>query len=129
MSVETQFVSMPTYVKHDDLDFVYSGDRQHPDDHDVTNHMHPHDGLVYTYIPEEKNWELSTKAAWAKVRAERDVKIEAFRWKIDRERDLLTLNLSTGGKLNTLLSYVQALRDIPQTQTDPFNIVWPDEPV
>ena len=128
MPVETQFVTIPTYVKHDDLEFVYSGDRQSMDDHDVTNHMHPHDGLVYKYLPEEKNWEPSTAAAWAKVRAERDKKIEVFRWKIDRERDLLSLNLSVGGYLTVLLTYVQVLRDIPQTQTDPFNIVWPDEP-
>lgn len=128
MAVETQFVTIPTYVKHDDLSFIYSGDKQHPDDYDVTSCMHPFDGFEYTFVPEERNWVPNPSAAWVKVRAERDKKIEAFRWQIDRERDLLTLNLSTGGKLNTLLSYVQALRDIPQVQPDPFNIVWPDEP-
>jgi hypothetical protein len=128
MPVETQFVTIPTYVSYGDLEVVYSGDKKSIDDYDVTNHMHPHDGLVYKYIPEEKNWEPSMASAWAKVRAERDKRIEAFRWKIDRERDLLSLNLSIGGYLTVLLTYVQALRDIPQTQTDPFNIVWPDEP-
>jgi hypothetical protein len=90
--------------------------------------MHPFDGIAYRYIPEEKNWEPSVNTAWVKVRAERDKKIEAFRWKIDRERDLVTLNLSVPGQLTSLLSYVQALRDIPQTQTDPLNIVWPVDP-
>jgi hypothetical protein len=128
MLVETQFVSIPTYVSYEDLEFVYSGDRKGVDDYDVTNHMHPHDGLVYKYIPEEKNWEPSMASAWAKVRAERDKKIESVRWKIDRQRDMLSLNIATPDKLNSLLTYVQTLRDIPQVQTDPFNIVWPDEP-
>jgi hypothetical protein len=90
--------------------------------------MHPFDGLAYRYVPEERNWEPSNNLAWVKVRAERDKKIEAFRWRIDRERDLVTLNLSVPGQLTSLLSYVQALRDIPQTQTDPLNIVWPVDP-
>jgi len=128
MAVETQFVTIPTYVKHDDLEFIYSGDKQHPDDHDVTNHMHPYDGIAYKYIPEERNWEPSTSIAWKKVREERDKKIEVFRWKIDRVRDMITLNLVMGDTLTPLLNYVQALRDIPQVQPDPFNIVWPDEP-
>lgn len=128
MPVNTQTVGLPTYVKHDDLDVTYSGDKQHVDDYDVTTCMHPFDGVAYRYVPEERNWEPSVNVAWVKVRAERDKKIEAFCWKLDRERDLVALNLSTAEQLAVLLSYVQALRDIPQTQTDPLNIVWPIDP-
>jgi hypothetical protein len=129
MPVETQKVWMATYVKHDDLSFVYSGDKQHPDDHDVTMHMHPYDGVVYNYVPEEQNWTPNLDAAWAAVRKERNVRIEAFRWKIDRQRDLVDLGLATPETLTPLLNYVQQLRDIPQTQSDPFSIVYPEEPV
>jgi hypothetical protein len=128
MAVETQQVSMPTYVKHDDLDVTYSGDKQDSADYDVTCWMHPFDGIAYRYIPEEQNWEPSVNVAWVKVRAERDKRIEAFRWKIDRQRDLVDLSLATVEELMPFLLYVQALRDIPQTQTDPLNIVWPIDP-
>jgi hypothetical protein len=128
MPVETQPVGMPTYVKHDDMSFIYCGDRQHPDDHDVTSWMHPLDGGVYTYVPEERNWTPNLPGEWAVVRAERNKRIEAVRWRIDRERDRVALNLTDDTLLMSLLNYVQALRDIPQTQTDPLNIVWPDEP-
>jgi len=128
MTVETQKVWMATYVKHDDLSFIYSGDKQHPDDYDVTMHMHPYDGITYTYVPEEQNWTPNIPAEWEAVRTERNKRIEAVRWRIDRERDRVALNLSDDTLLMALLNYVQALRDIPQTQTDPLNIVWPDEP-
>ncbi len=128
MAVETQVVGMSTYVRHDDLSAIYCGDRQHPDDHDVTAWMHPFDGRVYTYVPEERNWVLNLPGEWAIVRVERNKRIEAVRWRIDRERDLVQLNLADGTLLMSLLNYVQALRDIPQTQSDPLNIVWPVEP-
>ena len=128
MAVETQVVWMPTYVKHDDLSFIYSGDRQHPDDYDVTSCMHPFDGAEYIYVPEERNWILNLDAAWRQVRKERNARIEAFRWRIDRQRDLVDLGLAAPETLTQMLSYVQALRDIPQTQTDPYNIIYPEEP-
>jgi hypothetical protein len=129
MAVETQFVNIPTYVKHNDLSFIYSGDKQHPDDYDVTSCMHPFDGLEYTFVPEEKNWAPNISAAWVKVRAERDKKIESFRWKIDRQQDLIAMSFAAAETLTPLLVYVQTLRDIPQVQPDPFNIVWPTEPM
>jgi hypothetical protein len=129
MTVETQAVGLPTYVKHDDLEFIYSGDKQHPHDYYVTDHMHPYDGVAYKYIPEEKNWEPSINLAWVKVREERNKKIEAFRWKIDRQRDLIGLSFAAVETLTPLLVYVQTLRDIPQVQPDPLNIVWPYEPM
>ena len=128
MPVETQRVGLPTYVKYNDLEAIYSGDRLELDDYDVTTCMHPFDGVAYRYVPETQNWEPSINLSWVKVRAERDKKIEAFRWRIDRERDLVSLGLSTEAQLTVLLVYVQALRDIPQTQTDPLNIVWPIDP-
>lgn len=128
MPVETQVVGMPTYVRHDDLSFIYCGDRRHSDDYDVTSCMHPFDGIAYTYVPEERNWTPNDEAAWASVRKERNARIEAFRWRVDRQRDLVDLGLATPDTLTPLLQYMQDLRDIPQNQTDPYNIIYPEEP-
>lgn len=125
--VETQVVGMPTYVSIE-TGKTYSGDKQHPDDYDVTSHMHPFDGQMYKYLPELQNWELDTDSKWDEVRAVRDQMIDNFAWKIARQRDLIDLGIATADSLTPLLQYVQALRDVPQNQTDPFNIVWPLQP-
>ncbi len=123
-----QSVVMPTYVRHDDLSFIYCGDMQDARDYLVSDHLHPFDGHFYRYLPEERNWEINDDAQWKVVREERNRRIDAFRWKIDRQRDLIDLGLATSDTLIPLVSYVQQLRDIPQTQTDPYNIVFPEEP-
>jgi hypothetical protein len=127
-SFNTIIVNTPTYVSHDDLGFIYSGDKLHRDDYDVTSKMHPFDGNSYRYVPETESWELNLDSVWVKVREERNKKIDAFRWKVDRQRDLIDLGLAEAATLTPLLQYVQALRDIPQTFTDPFAVVFPDEP-
>ena len=123
-----EIVTVPTFVKHDDLSFIYSGDKDHPDDYEVTSNMHPFDGRAYTYVPETQSWELNLDAVWVTVREERNKRIEAFRWKIDRQRDLVDLGLAPASSLLPLLQYVQVLRDIPQTNTDPLAVVFPEEP-
>ena len=123
-----EIVTVPTFVKHDDLSFIYSGDKDHPDDYEVTSNMHPFDGRAYTYVPETQSWELNLDAVWVTVREERNKRIEAFRWKIDRQRDLVDLGLAPASSLLPLLQYVQVLRDIPQTNTDPLAGVFPEEP-
>ena len=121
-------VNVPTYVSHENLGFIYSGDKMHRDDYDVTSNMHPFDGNSYRYVPETESWELNLDAVWVKVREERNKKIEAFRWKIDRQRDLIDLGLADSATLTPLLQYVQALRDKPQTNTDPYAVDFPNEP-
>jgi hypothetical protein len=128
MTIQTQLALMPTYVKHDDVAFIYCGDKQHPDDYDVTSIMHPYDGRVYKFVPETMGWEVNLDGEWEKIRVERNKRIEAFRWKIDRQRDLIDLGLADPATLTPLLQYVQELRDIPQTNTDPLTVVFPDEP-
>lgn len=125
--VETQIVWLPTYVSKA-TGKTYSGDKQDPEDYDVTGHMHPFDGQSYKYLPEEQNWELDVDAKWEEIRDVRDRKIDNFAWKIARQRDLIDLGTAPAETLTPLLEYVQALRDVPQTQTDPFNIVWPLQP-
>jgi hypothetical protein len=125
--IPTHPESTPTYVNHV-TGMTYCGDKMDENDYDVTNHVHPLDGRPYKYIPESQSWTLSYDFQWNIVRAIRDEKINDFQWKINRQRDRITLNTATADSLLPLLNYVQSLRDIPETQEDPFNITWPDEP-
>lgn len=58
-------------------------------------------------------------AQWIVIRAERDAKLAASDWTQIADAPVDDLVWAT---------YRQALRDLPQTQTDPFNIVWPTAP-
>lgn len=62
------------------------------------------------------------------VRAERDVKIEAVRWRIERAKDELDLGFQLTDPLEPLLQHVQALRNVPQQVGFPENVEWPVEP-
>lgn len=58
-------------------------------------------------------------AQWVAIRTERDAKLAASDWTQIADAPVDDLVWAT---------YRQALRDLPQTQTDPFNIVWPTAP-
>lgn len=64
----------------------------------------------------------------AQVRAERDAKIEAVRWRIERARDELELGVPLTEPLEPLLQYTQALRDVPQQAGFPESVEWPEIP-
>tara|TARA_B100000424_G_C22530862_1_gene303670 strand:+ start:63 stop:500 length:438 start_codon:yes stop_codon:yes gene_type:complete len=55
---------------------------------------------------------------WANIRLERDRKLQDTDWRASSD-----LTLSDDWK-----NYRNDLRQIPQTQTDPYNITWPTEP-
>lgn len=58
-------------------------------------------------------------AQWNIIRAERDAKLASCDWTQVADAPVDDL---------VWAAYRQALRDLPQTQTDPFNIVWPTPP-
>lgn len=62
------------------------------------------------------------------ARAERDAKIEAVRWRIERHSDELALGSEPTEPLEPLLQYTQALRDVPQQEGFPTTINWPEIP-
>lgn len=71
---------------------------------------------------------LTTEQIAAQIRAERDAKIEAVRWRIERAKDEAALGVPLTEPLEPLLQYTQALRDVPQQAGFPENVEWPIEP-
>jgi len=56
---------------------------------------------------------------WMEVRNQRNQKLEETDWQMVKA-------LETGEDASDLRTYRQKLRDIPQDQTDPFSITWPE---
>lgn len=65
----------------------------------------------------------------AEARAERDRRIDAVRWRIERYQTQASAGLETtetAEQYQAVLMYVQALRDVPEQAGFPDNIVWPE---
>ena len=57
---------------------------------------------------------------WAQIRTQRNTFLDSCDW-------TQTVDYPAGNQA-AWATYRQALRDIPQNQTDPFNITWPTQP-
>lgn len=78
-------------------------------------------GKAYTVKVESTTSDEQTaliNQQWANVRLKRDRKLQGTDWRASSD-----LTLSDDWK-----NYRNELRQIPQTQTDPYNITWPTEP-
>lgn len=78
------------------------------------------------FVPEKPTEEKA-----AEVRAERDRRIEAIRWRIERYQTQAAAGLETtdtAEQYKAILLYVQALRDVPEQEGFPDAIEWPEEP-
>ena len=78
------------------------------------------------YAPEKPAEEKA-----AEVRAERDRRIDAVRWRIERYQTQAAAGLETtdtAEQYKDILLYVQALRDVPAQAGFPDAIEWPEEP-
>ena len=87
-----------------------------------------YDGSWYLkdYAPEKPVEEKK-----AEVRAERDRRIDAIRWRIERYQTQDEAGLETtdtAEHYKAILLYVQALRDVPEQEGFPDAIEWPEEP-
>lgn len=88
-----------------------------------------YDGSWYLkgYAP-EKPTELKEEEA----RVERDKRIDAIRWRIERYQTQAAAGLETTDTVEhykAILLYVQALRDVPEQAGFPDAIEWPKEPI
>ena len=78
-------------------------------------------GKAYTVKVESTTTEEQTalkNTEWENVRNQRNAKLKKTDWRASSD-----LTLSDAWK-----NYRNELRQIPQTQTDPYNITWPAEP-
>lgn len=76
------------------------------------------------YAPEKP---VEQKAV--EVRAERDRRIDAVRWRIERYQTQEAAGLETtdtAEQYKVILLYVQALRDVPEQEWFPENVNWPE---
>lgn len=67
----------------------------------------------------------------ARVRAERDSKIQAINWRLERYERQKAIGLKTADTddwYNAALHYLQDLRDVPKQKGFPEHIQWPKKP-
>lgn len=64
---------------------------------------------------------LETEERWRRIRSERDLKLK------DSDISMLR-SLEINVKVQEWKAYRQSLRDIPQSQSNPKSIVWPEKP-
>lgn len=86
------------------------------------------DALNLNWIVRDKTLEelqAETAAVWASVRQERDRRINEMTWRYERYARHERLGLTQIDNIQSLDNYIQALANIPQTQEDPYDIVWP----
>lgn len=69
-------------------------------------------------------WEI----AWNGLEQERQDLIEDQRWRVNRHNDQVAMSIRPSEDIAPVLLYMQAIRDLPETNPDPFNIVWPAVP-
>lgn len=86
-----------------------------------------------SWSSQDNNWVIEDKTE-DRVAIEAQAKIDAQWYIIRQQRDeylkstdiLILRDFESGNVANVnVVTYRQALRDLPQTQTDPFNISWP----
>jgi hypothetical protein len=65
---------------------------------------------------------------WNTLEQERSDLIQDQRWRIDRHNDQVAMGIELSEDIAPVYKYVQDIRDLTQTQLDPFNIVWPEIP-
>ena len=80
---------------------------------------------VVSLTTEEINDRLAE--LWTEVRANRDNKIKEVEWRVFRYQSEERLGITThSDNISDLDDYLKKLRDIPQTYSNPNDVVWPD---
>ena len=65
---------------------------------------------------------------WAEVRETRDAKIKEVEWRVMRNLSETRQGLDTTDNIIDLDTYIQALRDITSSTTNPLQVSWPSIP-
>lgn len=92
-------------------------------DHQLSDYTHCDGQFVLATSDEAK------EQTAAEVRAERDRRIDAVRWRIERYQTQEAAGIETtetAEQYQALLMYIQALRDVPEQAGFPDTIEWPE---
>lgn len=87
-----------------------------------------HDAWVFDPATQKVVMDATKKTAiqWDRVRSQRNQLLDESDPVIKSQQ--AKANTGKANKLTDWNAYQQALRDVPDTQTDPFNIAWPAKP-
>jgi len=71
--------------------------------------------------------EINSRTAelWTEVRETRDLKINEVEWRVMRNLSETRQGIDTTDNITDLDTYIQALRDITSTTTNPLEVSWP----
>lgn len=74
--------------------------------------------------------EIASRVAglWEEVRQNRDTKIEEVEWRVMRNMSETRQGVDTTDNITDLDTYIQTLRDITSSTTNPLEVSWPDTP-
>ena len=92
-------------------------------EHTVDDYVHVEGRFVLKTDDEAKEQKA------AEVRAERDRRIDAVRWRIERYQTQAAAGLETTDTVEqyqAVLMYIQELRDVPEQERFPDTIEWPE---
>ena len=65
---------------------------------------------------------------WEEVRQNRDDKIKEVEWRVMRNMSETRQGVDTTDNITDLDTYIQTLRDITSSTTNPLEVSWPDTP-
>lgn len=100
-----------------------------PPDHSLLNWDN---GIVWSAgewkiitVPEkERNNRLTTK--WIAIKEQRDNMINAFSARIEKYNSEIRRGVTPTVDIAKIDEYIEKLRQVPQTQDNPYNITWPN---
>ncbi|MEZ7196763.1 phage tail assembly chaperone [Pseudodesulfovibrio karagichevae] len=95
---------------------------------DTYTALEPTYDLYSTWDEVAGEWILDTERKAANERAERDTRMEAARWRIERYQSEVRLGRTPTDDIAELDTYFQALRDVPSQPGFPASVEWPTEP-
>jgi hypothetical protein len=114
---------MQTYVDSVTLEY-YQGSPRRYEDPSVP--MRPSDYHSWNF--ESKQWYLDNELKWREIRVEREKRMQEVLWRVDRYNQQVAINATPSENITPVLTYIQALRDLPQSGQDPFELNWPAKP-
>jgi Phage tail assembly chaperone protein len=112
----TQYPDTPTYSFVDGVAY---------ENYNIVNIPQPTPPVEYTVEQLEQIAQQNLIEQWNNIRAIRDKLMNDFQWRYSRYDRQVRLNITPTDDLLLMDNYMQALADIT-TQTDPYNIVWPE---